>query len=152
VPEQVAPAAAATTATDGAGSHTTAAARAPQPTAGAPSWTSPALLGLDAPAQLQKLAAAYAPRPSAQGASLEPAPGGLSPRGGGGGSPLAPAGPAPCAAGAAGTAGGGPTSGAWAGLAVTPSGCAAPRLTQLLLPSPALWRPLAFVSIQERPG
>jgi hypothetical protein len=105
-----------------------------------PLWTSPRLIGLDAASQLKQLAA-----PTARAGS--------QPNGSGGTAPGAPFGP-PCnnAAGAAAGSAGGPSSGAWAALGVSPVTCRpSPELrTQRL--SPALWRPMAFVSLQERPG
>jgi hypothetical protein len=44
------------------------------------------------------------------------------------------------------------SSGAWAALGVSPVACLpSPELHPHRL-SPALWRPMAFVSLQERPG
>jgi hypothetical protein len=116
----------------------------------APAWTSPSLIGPNANAQLRDLAAALA-----QGASSSPtatADWATAPRRGAGGSaPGSPEGP-PCSAGGSAAAGGGAASGAWAAVPVGPLAC---RPAHELRPnrlSTALWRPMVFLALQERPG
>jgi hypothetical protein len=111
----------------------------------APAWTSPALIGPDAAARFEALAAAiesHAPRLSVRG--------GDDASGGGGGSPLEPG--APCNAGSTSAGGTAGSAGGWVAVPVMRVVCrpaSAPR--RLQLPA-ALWRPAAFVSLQERPG
>jgi hypothetical protein len=105
------------------------------------------LIGINAAAALQRLAAA--PRTEALAPTAMP---GRSAAGGSGTAPSAPSGP-PCSAGASAAGGsGGLGSGGWAAIGVSPLGC---NPSQSLHPhrlSSALWRPTAFVSLQERPG
>jgi hypothetical protein len=70
--------------------------------------------------------------------------------GGGDSSPAAPG--APCNAGGTSASGAGGTSGGWVAVPATRVVCwPASALRRLQLPA-ALWRPVAFVSLQERPG
>jgi hypothetical protein len=122
-----------------------AASGAPTTRSSAPAWTSPALIGPDAPARFKALAATIespAGRPSVRG--------GDNASGGGGGSPLEPG--APCNAGSTSAGGTAGSAGGWVAVPVMRVVCrpaSAPR--RLQLPA-ALWRPAAFVSLQERPG
>jgi hypothetical protein len=113
----------------------------------APLWTSSTLIGHDAPAQLATLAAAVGTRAQATPKAAVPA------SGGGGSTPGTPTPGSPCNAGlgAAGP-GGGLSSGSWAALGVTPAACRPATTLEPHPPSPALWRPTVFISLQERPG
>jgi hypothetical protein len=149
---------AATTSTPSLGNATTPATKAPSTTpsvtaagpqrdASAPLWTTPSLVGWDAGSQLDKLAAAVASGSPAPTASAN----GVTRPGGGGGIPGSPPG-APCsAAGSAGSAGG-LSTGSWAAVGVSPTACFPAPTLRPHRPSLALWRPMVFVSLQERPG
>jgi hypothetical protein len=101
----------------------------------APAWTTPPAANADLPA-------VHAPAASHGRPFTLPS------------APSAPA-PAPTAAGfaAGGAAGGdGFGPGGWAAVLVALLGCCAAASMRPHRQSLALWRPLAFVSIQERPG
>ena len=89
-----------------------------------------------------------AARPAAPAAARAP----VAPQGGAPAAPGTPHAP-PCNLGASGVGGaGGLGAGGWAALSVNPLGCGPPKaLRPHRLPA-ALWRPIAFVSLQERPG
>jgi hypothetical protein len=128
-------------------SSTNATTTHSQATTSTPPWTSPQLIGLDAASQLNDLAATVNPASAAPAAR-----GSYQSHSSGASAPHAPSGP-PCnAGGAAGGSAGSASSGAWAGLGVSPVVCLpSPELRPQRLSS-ALWRPMAFVSLQERPG
>ena len=70
----------------------------------------------------------------------------------GGGAPRTPSAP-PCSSGAGASGPGGSAgSGGAAGLPVATLGCLAPQGLQPNRLTPTLWRQVAFVSLQERPG
>jgi hypothetical protein len=129
------------------GTAGTAASAPTTSNSSAPAWTSPALIGPHAIAGFKALAAGIGPA-----AGTPPVQGGKNAIGAGGGdsAPTVPG--APCNAGGTSASGVGGTSGGWVALPVTRVVCwPASALRRLQLPA-ALWRPAAFVSLQERPG
>jgi hypothetical protein len=129
------------------GAAGTAASGSTTSNSSAPAWTSPALIGPHALAGFKTLAAGIEPA-----AGTPPVQGGNNAIGAGGGD-SAPAAPgAPCNGGSTSASGVGGPSGGWVAVPVTRVVCwPASALRRLQLPA-ALWRPVAFVSLQERPG
>jgi hypothetical protein len=114
-----------------------------------PRWTSPRLIGPNAAAQLQTLAASLDPtavQPRAAEASAT-----ATAADGAGGGPRTPSGP-PCNAGGSSGAASGFAAGSWAALPASPLTCKPAHELRPNRLSTALWRPTVFLALQERPG
>jgi hypothetical protein len=116
---------------------------------GLPWWVSPRLMGFGAQSQLDRLAASV---DGVSGAPNAHATSGLRGGGAGGSVPRVPSGP-PCdAGGSAGGSAGGAFAGGWAAVGVTAVVCRPSPLLRSHSLLFAVWRAMAFVSLQERPG